>query len=375
MKSLTLVQNFPPDRQESILRFGEILETKLSERIGSDRVYSLSAAPVTTRFFENSKYQKFSSYIDRLLIFNTQLLTTNNNNLYHVLCQPEYVTSLVGKIKILSCHDIIPLLQEKEKLLGGLSSNSLASFLLRWWELAFKVADRIVCGSENTKQDLLRLTNLNPDKLSVVYHGFNREYKPISPDPAKTIITNACPPLANSPFIIHVGQSYAHKNRPGVIEIFNRLAVNFPDLHLVFCGQTFSDIEQLKLSESPFQDRIHQLLDVANEILDALYSQAQFLLLPSLYEGFGLPIIEAMACGCPAIGSNKGSLKEIVLDTDFAPDPNDFDEILAICQRLLLDRDFRQTAIDRGFKHCQKFSTENMVEGYLKVYQMMGLEI
>lgn len=374
--TLTLIQNFSVDRQESILRYGQVLQTQLTDRLGKNRVCSISAYPITTKIFYNeNKLKKITSYIDKLLLFNARLIITPSTSLYHVVCQPEYVTSLVGKTKLITCHDLIPLLQEKENLAGGLAPGSWSSLLLRWWELAYKSADHIVCVSESTRQDLLKLIPINQTKTSVIYNGLNREFKPVFPGKAKQLIAAYSPVLVNQPFIMNVGKPYSHKNRPGIIEVFNRLAAKFIDLQMVFCGQAFSNIENAKLTESPFKSRIHQLWNISDELLDALYSQARLLLFPSLYEGFGWPIIEAMACGCPSVGSNRGSLKEVALNSDLAPDPENYDQIAAICERLHTDINYRQDIIRRGWQHCENFTTERMINQYMELYQMLGMKI
>ena len=88
-----------------------------------------------------------------------------------------------------------------------------------------------------------------------------------------------------------------------------------------------------------------------------------------------LPIIEAMTCGSPAIGSNQGSLKEIVLDSTFAPDPTDYGEITNLCRSLLINENYRQDIIAKGLKYVEKFSTNHMINQYLAVYQKLGLQI
>ena len=291
---LNLVKNFISDNQQSILRYGNILHGEVGKQIGDEKVRSFEAFPIATNLAnfklldKNLLSQKNASYIDRLLFFNTQLLFTSPG-LYHVVCQPEYVTSLVfsGKKTIITCHDLIPLLQEQENLAGGLSENSKASFLLKWWKLAYSKADHVICVSENTRKDLLKLIDIDFNKTSVIYNGLNRLFQPINHDQAKKTISQHYSGLTNLPFILNIGSSYVHKNRPGIIEVFNQLADEFPDLQMVFCGKEFSEIEIKKLNQSPYKSRIHILVDISDALLDSLYSLAKLMLFPSLYEGFG----------------------------------------------------------------------------------------
>ena len=380
--NVNLVLNFRADNQQSILRYGEILEYGIGNSIGKNKVKTLETSPVITNLLNrnHSSNRLFSiknaSYIDRLLFFNTRLLFSAPG-LYHVVCQPEYVTSLAfsGKTTILTCHDLIPLLQEQENLAGGLSQNSKASFLLKWWRLAYTKVEHVICVSENTRNDLLKLIDINIDKTTVIYNGLNRLFQPVNHNQAKKIISQHHSDLINFPFILNVGSSYVHKNRPGIIEVFNLLADDFPDLQMVFCGKKFSEIEIQKLNQSPYKSRIHILVDVTDLLLDSLYSLARLMLFPSLYEGFGWPVIEAMACGCPAIGSNQGSLKEIVLESTFAPEPTDYREITNLCRSLLIDENYRQNIIAKGLKYVEKFSTNHMISQYLAVYQKLGLQL
>lgn len=377
---LNLVQNFIPDNQQSILRYGNLLKTKISERIGADKINSFQARPIFTKlsdtkyFFKSFFSYKNASYLDRLFLFNLELLFTSPG-LYHIVCQPEYVTSLklLGKTTIITCHDLIPLLQEEEDLAGGLSPRSKASLLLKWWKLAYRTADHVVCISETTRQDLLRLIDINSSKTSVIYNGLNESFCAIPYEVAQQKILDYYKPVYQVPFILNVGSSYVHKNRPGVIEVFNRLACEFPNLQMVFVGKKFSEIEIEKFNQSPFKSRIHLLTNISDEFLNVLYSLASLLLCPSFYEGFGWPIIEAMACGCPAIGSNQGSQKEIVLEPTFAPNPTDYNQIADICARLLSNESYRQDISVKGLKHIEKFTMSKMIDGYISVYEKLGL--
>jgi len=172
-------------------------------------------------------------------------------------------------------------------------------------------------------------------------------------------------------FFLHVGSGNWYKNRPGVIRIFRHLAANpkMNGFRLVMITDGWTPALRSVVKECGLEDRVHLLSDVDNADLCALYSSAAALLFPSLYEGFGWPIIEAQACGCPVFTSNRPPMTEVAGSGAVFVDPEDPKEAAnTILQSLPHVRLMRGA----GFANIRRFSTERMIEGYLNLYKTAG---
>ncbi|HXP34188.1 MAG TPA: glycosyltransferase, partial [Chthoniobacterales bacterium] len=175
------------------------------------------------------------------------------------------------------------------------------------------------------------------------------------------------------PFILHVGSNLRRKNRDGALRIF-ALCKGKWNARLVFVGDMLTP-ELLSLAESlGISDRVTQVPDASAELLEALYNRAVALLYPSRFEGFGWPIIEAQACGCPVVCSNSGPLPEAAGDAGLFHDPDDEAGFAADLLRL---RDPAQRAIwsEKSVRNAGRFSTSRMVSHYIDIYRNLGAQL
>jgi glycosyltransferase involved in cell wall biosynthesis len=224
-------------------------------------------------------------------------------------------------------------------------------------------AHHVICISESTRNDLLRIFNVPANKVSVIYLAYEKDKQD---QPGQT-----SPPFHdnNRPYILFVGHRSGYKN-------FNRLltalAIDREILEqfdaICFGGSKFtynelSLIKKLGLSKSVRQ------VSGNDEFLTNLYTSASALVYPSLYEGFGLPLLEAMAHNCPVICSNTSSLPEVVGDAAELFDPTDEDSMLRALKNVLLSRARQNELVDRGRYRSSLFSWKKCAEQTLKVYE------
>ncbi|HLD10656.1 MAG TPA: glycosyltransferase family 1 protein [Candidatus Nanoarchaeia archaeon] len=264
--------------------------------------------------------------------------------------------------KIVTIYDMTPLVvKDKQEF-----SRKIKYYILKYF---VKRVNRIITCSENSKQDIINFFKVSPDKVSVIYLASNKEYGQLTKKEtnSKLIKYN----LVNKKYIFYVGNLEKHKNVEGLIESFNLISKKNKDLILVLGGKKgwgYEDINK-KIIELDLSDKIIFTGYVDEKDLPALYNGASLFVYPSYYEGFGLPPLEAMSCGCPVITSNTSSLPEVVGDAGIMVDPNNVDELAKQMERVLTDEKLRKEMIKKGLKQAKKFSWEKCARETLKVYE------
>jgi len=205
------------------------------------------------------------------------------------------------------------------------------------------------------------------DRLQIVHEGVNPQYLE-TPD-SSCLDTVKDLPSVDTPFLMTMGAISPRKNLPNVIAALERLADKIPH-HLVHVGIPHWDTDEffVKLKQSPFANRIHLPGYLSDAQVHALYNKAEAYIFPSLFEGFGLPILEAMACGCPVITSNVSSMPEIAGDAALLIDPNDLEEMTDAILKVATDRELNKQLRQNGNQRIKKFSWKQCAEETHKIY-------
>jgi glycosyltransferase involved in cell wall biosynthesis len=270
---------------------------------------------------------KWLGYIDKYILFPRRLKKklSMQPRLVHICDHSNAV--YVGRCKrapvLVTCHDLLAV-----RGALGEQTDSPASFtgriLQRWILSGLRNADAIVCVSYATAEDANRLVvgNNSRPRISVAPMGLNYPYRKLPPEVARPRLAKIEAFDVDLPFVLHVGSNLRRKNRDGVLRIFARCKDKWNG-RLVVAGDLLNE-ELASLAENlGVADRIAQFDNPESELLEALYNCAVALLYPSRFEGFGWPIIEAHACGCPVICSNSGPLPEGAGDAGLFHDVDD----------------------------------------------------
>jgi len=217
-----------------------------------------------------------------------------------------------------------------------------------------RIADKIITVSENSKRDIIHFLKVNPHKIEVVYNGVDSKlFTKMGKDEANKVVERLNIP---EKFILYVGTiDHPGKNAMGVIKAFEKLCEsNKYDGNLVLAGMPGSGFENVKhyVQRSSYKNRIYVVGYVSDPELVALYSLCQLFCFLSLYEGFGIPPLEAIACGAKVLVSDKSSLPEVVGDVGRCVDPEDTDAISQYMFDCLMSNDVGQVARK---KHLEKF--------------------
>ncbi len=217
---------------------------------------------------------------------------------------------------------------------------------------AVKYATSIMTVSRQTKQDLVHYFDASLDQIKVIYCALPYTHQQANPQDIKH--------KYNLPdtFLLSVGRIEPRKNPTNIILAFKMIAPEFPDLHLVFVGPPTSYLRKVQslIDRSGLHSRVHLLGFVPLDDLFTIYQMAQVLVFPSLYEGFGIPILESWAARTPVVTSNVGATKEVAEDAAALVDPSSPRDIAEKIKNLLKDETIRAKYIQAGTSRLQHFS-------------------
>ena len=269
---------------------------------------------------------------------------------------------LTRAAKALTIHDLSP-------ITGRFTPPDYTEMMRAYYGTAIQGADVIIASSEYTRQDIIENYRIDESRVKRVY---------LAAKPAPGIPSDKSIAAARAKFgiadeyMIFVSTLEPKKNVPNIIRAYNAFRTESSSAaQLVLCGYKgwMSDEIDAELERTPYRKDIILTGFVDDEILPALMKGALFLLYPSIYEGFGLPVLEAMAMGLPVLTSNATSLPEVAGDAAIIVDPSSVAEMSDGMRRLAEDSSLRAEMVKKGFAQCAKFSWERCAKETLKIYR------
>jgi glycosyltransferase involved in cell wall biosynthesis len=275
----------------------------------------------------------------------------------------SYVPVLTRAKKIVFIHDVIPEFFPQYTL-------PTPSAKLLWKVKAFfgrKQADALVTVSEYSRRKLIQHFHLNPEHIFVVEEASDHVFRPLGEPVLSSNLRNLGIPETGR-MVIYVGGFGPHKNISRLIQSFHSLATcqSFEDISLILVGQKhqeafFSEIGLLErlVDEKGLKNRVLFTGFIPDEELTILLNRAGVLVLPSLMEGFGLPAIEAAACGCPVIATRESPLPDLLGDAAIYIDPFQTDELTCALENVLSSTELRQTMQIKGVRVAARFTWES----------------
>lgn len=232
---------------------------------------------------------------------------------------------------------------------------------------AVQKSEKILVPSHFVKEEIISRWRIDEQKIVVTYEAaeesFIKTVKDLTKDAANKILQNFG---INPPFIFYVGNAHPHKNVDGLIKAFLQLRKKYQYLQLVLSGNDSYFWQKLKHQYN--QKDIIFTGFISDTALVALYKSAQAYVFPSFSEGFGIPLLEAMACGCPVVSSHKTVLSEIGGEAAVYFDPNNLSDMADKIQEVLDDQKLRKELVSRGQKRVTEFSWEKLARQTLAVY-------
>jgi glycosyltransferase involved in cell wall biosynthesis len=295
------------------------------------------------------------------------LLYQEKPDVFHA---PHYVLPALTRCRsVVTIHDCIHLMFPQ--YLPNRAAYAYARGSL--WNAAHK-ATRILTVSEASKRDILHFFNVPPEKIEVVYNAIDERFWD-TPTPEDVERVRERYQLAHR-FILYVGNIKPHKNLVRLIEAFDglRRLGGFDDVKLLIIGDQISKLPALRraVHSHKLHKEVRFLGYLTDETLAILYRLASLFVFPSLYEGFGLPPLEAMACGTPVVTSNVSSLPEVAGDAAVLVDPTSVDAIVDGMRRVLTDPVLEAQLRQRGPLRAREFSWERSVARTHAIYRAVG---
>ena len=282
-------------------------------------------------------------------------LKSKSNDVFYY---PHYnLPFIVHKNSVFTIHDFT---QFKFPEYFGESKVKIAKLVLN---NAVKKAKKIVAVSNSTLGDFCYYFPEYKDKIEVIYNGVSKKFKVLRDEEREIFMLKK----NFGKYILFTGNNKPHKNISGLVNSFAEIKKEFKDLKLVIISKDFNTIA---LSvEDEVKDDIFIVEEVPDDELVYYYNCAFMFVLPSFYEGFGLPVIEAMACGCPVVTSNLSSLPEVGGDAALYIDPYDNKSLTEGIKKVIIDSNLREELIKRGTSRAKLFNWENTARMYLEVFR------
>ncbi len=334
MRVLTLIHTTPLNSFGSMAQYALWVEEAIRRMTG--RTFEVK----TCDFFDPAGGDSMRRHHLWRIKNSRRFFAAHPADLYHLLdgSMAAFLPSNVWKNTVVTVHDLIPLLQMQKRLSG--SPGPVGRILIQRMKRVLKHAAGLAAVSSHTALDLQAAVGRND--ITVLHN-------PVRPLPEPDDSMNL-PPR----YLFHIGNNADYKNRMGVLDVFARLQ-DIEDLHLIMAGPEPS-AEMIRKATG--LARVRFVVNPSDAELSDLYKKASAFLFPSFYEGFGLPVLEAMQAGCPVVCSNAASLPEVAGDAALTAAPGDPAAFADQCRKILNDATLRASLVEQGAARAKQFSME-----------------
>ena len=333
----------------------------LQHRVRGTGFYLQNLQASLEKYYPENKYTYFS---------RGDSLDSKIDIVHYPYFEPFFITLPVfsKNKKVVTVHDLTPFVFP-DHFKSGLKGN------LKWQvqKRSLKNADAIITDSQSSKEDIIKYAGINPAKIKAVYLAAGSEFKVLNSKEKKEEVRARY--RLPEKFMLYVGDATWNKNLPRLIEASSK--INVP---LVMVGKALVDKEidiknpwnkdLVKVQELAEKNKnIFRLGFVPSKDLVALYNAATLFIMPSVYEGFGLPILEAMSCGCPVVASKEGSLKEVAGDAAKYADPYDTNSIVEAINEVFNSPSLQKELSQKGIIQSKKFTWRKTADETMAVYK------
>lgn len=279
----------------------------------------------------------------------------------------SYITpNLIPKsIKtVITVHDLVAFLFPQKH---NLKATLIEKFSLK---RALKRSSKIVTISKNTAHDIQDKFETPSKKIEVIPCAGNEEYRRINHQELAAFAKKTNLP---DKFFLAVGTIEPRKNFTKLIKAFSIISERYPEYSLIIVGKDGWQFEEVyeEIQQKYLQKKVHILGYLSGKSLISLYNLAEAFVFPSIYEGFGIPPLEAMMCGCPVIASYSSSIPEVVGDSALLIDPKSEESIAAAMLKIIKDEELREKLTNKGLQQAKKFSWEKSAKELINIFRTL----
>jgi len=380
--NILLFRHYPPAEGASMRLFANNIAEGLRAR---GHTVKEITAPVLLGRIDRSKSTKakWLGYIDQFIFFPSWLWILNITLPPSILCVfvdqalGPWIHLLKSRPHVVHCHDLLAMeaamnLQAFHKL------NRTGVLYQRWIRHGFRQARFFLSVSYATRCALEKQLQRKPIASIVLHNPLSNKFTPLAQCECMSSIEQALPRLGQQPYLFHIGQNW-YKNRLGLLAIWEQLNIHEDNIHLVMVGPANQAIKDWIHAHQQLRGLVHILDHASDKLVISLYSQAEALVFPSHAEGFGWPILEALACGCPVITTDAAPMNEVGGQSVvyIPPFPQKVEsqslwaqlaakQVLAVLQRSTAQK---EVARRQGFKQTHLFEYERWLDKLEKYYE------
>ena len=309
-------------------------------------------------------------YYERFISFPRRVIN-QESDIVHILDAAEahivYGLRNTSKRTVVTCHDLINFYYTDNRI----SSVQVPFISHNMWLRAIrgmKFADHVIAVSDSTAKDTMKILAIPPERISVAPDAVEGEFQRL-PHAEIQAIRERYSIQPNTLCLLTVGSDHPRKNLPNIIEALGLLKQQGLDFEFWKAGSDFTNEQKALIQKLDIDDRIRYLGKPDQKTLIEIYNAADILMFTSLFEGFGMPILEAMACGTPVITSNVSAMPEVVENDGMLVDPRSPAEIAKAVFTLYLNPELRHALINQGLLRIKSFTWENTAEIIARVYE------
>ncbi len=368
---------------QSMPRFAKMLTEGMEKRAHRVETWSPKATFYNLPFPKALK--KWLGYLDQYMVFPSQVskkLKGTKKDMLFVLTDHAlgpWVPLVVHLPHVIHCHDFLA----QQSALGLIPENPTSwtgkqyqAYIRR----GYTKGKNFISVSKKTQQDLHTFIDPATIESTVVYNGLNKSFKVKDVVEARMEISQKTGLNLAKGYLLHIGGNQWYKNRVGVIEIYDAWReLSKSSLPLLLIGESPDEKLNYRINQSNYKSSIYSFSNIEDSSINAAYSGASIFLFPSLAEGFGWPIAEAMACGCPVITTNKAPMTEVAGNAGFltAKQPTDSINIKIWAQNaaktveeiIAFPLEERLNAVKMGIENAKRFNTDHALDEIEQIYQ------
>ncbi len=366
---ILLVGNYALDNQSSMLRYADMLCHQMALR--GHQVEIIQPQCIIGNLVTQRTLRKWLGYVDKYLLFPPKLRSRSTAfDIVHVCDHSNsmYLPHTSGCPVSVTCHDLLAIASAQGRYPEQKTSFT-GKVQQRWILKHLAGACNVVCVSANTARELEPFSNRALQNVSVIPNPLNFHGSPATEDDIRQL-RSRYGITAGERYLFHIGGDHWYKNRLGVLRIFHLLNKTLrtsgaPALRLIMAGAPWSQKMHNFVIANDLGASVIEVIHPSNEDLRSLYSGATALLFPSLYEGFGWPLIEAQSCGCPVITSNRSPMTEVAANAALYIDPENELEAAAL---IAANLDYLHLYREVGLRNVERFAPNQIIPAYEKFF-------